>query len=307
MPYAIGLTHLRHVLLVSRHRSFRRAAATLGLRPSTVSRRIRYVELRLGVKLFERSNKGIQATPAGEALAFRLDHAIGEIDRLLADAIAAGRGTAGALSIGFCASLSAGNMRACTFDFAADHPDIHVSGKEWDRSALVEGVGAGAIDIAILWGNDSHEGMERRPFWSERIMVALPEGHGLAGREAIHWHELRDEHFLVMEHDPGPDVAALLIANLAAPGFRPSIEVQDISRENVLHAVSAGSHVTLALEASMGSPIPGVVLRELHGAQGPLRVEFAGLWRRGNRNPALQTFLRFVTRRYALPLGDDRP
>lgn len=78
MPHGIGLTHLRHVPLVSRQGSFRRAAATLGQRVSTVSRQIRYVELRLGVKLFERSNKGIEMTAAGTALTFRLDHVVAE-------------------------------------------------------------------------------------------------------------------------------------------------------------------------------------------------------------------------------------
>jgi DNA-binding transcriptional LysR family regulator len=43
-------------LAVARHRSFRRAAAELGVTPSAVSQAVRGLEARLGAALFTRTN-----------------------------------------------------------------------------------------------------------------------------------------------------------------------------------------------------------------------------------------------------------
>ena len=56
---------LRTVIAAAEHGSFRRAAAALDVRQSTLSRRIRQLEEEYGVKLFERSSGGVHATAAG--------------------------------------------------------------------------------------------------------------------------------------------------------------------------------------------------------------------------------------------------
>ena len=62
---AFDLRYLRYAILVAQHGSFRAAAESLDLSQSTVSRRIRLLERRLGVPLFERDHKGAKLTPAG--------------------------------------------------------------------------------------------------------------------------------------------------------------------------------------------------------------------------------------------------
>lgn len=52
-------------LVVAECLSFRRAARMLGVRQSTVSRRVRSLEDKLGVSLFERYAGGVRLTAAG--------------------------------------------------------------------------------------------------------------------------------------------------------------------------------------------------------------------------------------------------
>lgn len=59
---------LRIVGAVGRTGSFSGAARDLGLDPSSVSRRMRELEERLGVRLFERMSNSLALTPAGEDL-----------------------------------------------------------------------------------------------------------------------------------------------------------------------------------------------------------------------------------------------
>ena len=53
-------------LAVARHRSFRRAAAALGVTPSAVSQAVRALEARIGAPLLARTTRSVGLTEAGK-------------------------------------------------------------------------------------------------------------------------------------------------------------------------------------------------------------------------------------------------
>lgn len=76
-------------LSVARHKSFRRAAADLGVTPSAISQTIRALETRIGAALFLRTTRSVGLTEAGERFLTRAKPAFEEL-------LAAGR-SAGSL------------------------------------------------------------------------------------------------------------------------------------------------------------------------------------------------------------------
>lgn len=68
-------------LSVARHRSFRRAAAALGVTPSAVSQTVRVLEARIGAALFIRTTRSVGLTEAGERF---LAHAKPAFEELVA-------------------------------------------------------------------------------------------------------------------------------------------------------------------------------------------------------------------------------
>jgi DNA-binding transcriptional LysR family regulator len=62
----VELRALRWAIIAAQHKSLRRAAETLNIRQSTLSRGLRDLEHRLGAILFERTNGGTRLTLAGE-------------------------------------------------------------------------------------------------------------------------------------------------------------------------------------------------------------------------------------------------
>src|SRR5690242_1616480 len=63
----IELDALLQSLIAAEQGSFHRAGSLLGVQTSTISRRIRQLEARIGVSLFERHRHGIRPTDAGKA------------------------------------------------------------------------------------------------------------------------------------------------------------------------------------------------------------------------------------------------
>ena len=66
-------------LAVAQHRSFRRAAAELGVTPSAISQAVRTLEARLGAALFIRTTRSVGLTEAGERFLSRAKPAFEEL------------------------------------------------------------------------------------------------------------------------------------------------------------------------------------------------------------------------------------
>src|SRR6202046_3308476 len=66
-------------LSVAQHRSFRRAAAELGVTPSAISQAVRALETRVGATLFLRTTRSVGLTQAGERFLSRAKPAFEEL------------------------------------------------------------------------------------------------------------------------------------------------------------------------------------------------------------------------------------
>src|SRR5271154_1559206 len=66
-------------LNVAQHRSFRRAAAELGVTPSAISQAVRVLEARIGAALFIRTTRSVGLTEAGERFLSRAKPAFEEL------------------------------------------------------------------------------------------------------------------------------------------------------------------------------------------------------------------------------------
>src|SRR5271165_3388230 len=71
--------------VAARHLSFTAAAVELHRTQSAVSHRIKELEADLGVALFRRLTRRLELTPAGQSLAHRVNHAIDDITRTIAE------------------------------------------------------------------------------------------------------------------------------------------------------------------------------------------------------------------------------
>src|ERR1700692_2102481 len=66
-------------LSVAQHRSFRKAAAQLGVTPSAISQTVRVLEARVGAALFVRTTRSVGLSEAGERFLLRAKPAFEEL------------------------------------------------------------------------------------------------------------------------------------------------------------------------------------------------------------------------------------
>ncbi|MET4239734.1 LysR family transcriptional regulator [Bradyrhizobium sp. RT10b] len=300
-PLAVDLQQLRFAVTAADIGSFRQAADALRLRQSQMSRCVRQLEQSIGIVVFERSSGGVKPTPGGREFLRTARIILEQVDALVASAKTTRRGETGKLAVGFCTSLSTGNLRATLLDFKVHFPHVELVTVERSRTRLTTALRNGALDIVVVTGPTPLPESQTVPLWCERILVALPENHPLTTRDAVLWTELRNQTVLLSQYDPGQELEDVLISKLPLPGDRPQIEHHDVSRGIIKSLISMGLGISLVMESDIGASFAGLVYRELHDGIRPSYLSFSAHWRGDNGNPALHGFLKLLAERYPSP------
>lgn len=295
---AIDLRHLRFAVVAADYGSFRQAAETLGVLQSTLSRSVKQLEDLTGVGIFRRSSGGVEPTPAGRSVLRMARTILEEFDTLIATARSTRSGDAGRLAIGFCTSLTAGNLRGSLLDFRQRFPQIKLATVERRRTHLATALRNGVLDVLIVTGGMPLPNSKTKPLWSERVFIVLPEDHPLTAQEIVYWTDLRDQTIILSQYDPGREIEDLLACKLVSPDDRLKIERHDISRGVAKNLVTMKVGISLVLESDIGGSFSGLVYRELRDGTGPSVLSYSAYWQDDNENPALEAFLKLLSERY---------
>src|SRR2546421_2974993 len=116
-----SMRELESFVAVAEELSFTRAAARLRLAQPPLSRHIRTLEERLGVRLFERTNRLVTLTPAGRVFHAEIQEPMLRLQRAGAAAKRAAVGETVRLDIGFVSSLLGPELAETFRHFRADH------------------------------------------------------------------------------------------------------------------------------------------------------------------------------------------
>jgi DNA-binding transcriptional LysR family regulator len=199
---------LRHVELIAElHdcRSILKASKRLSLTQPTVTKALRDVESTLGVRLFERSNRGLEPTPYGEIFArhakivlAQLRHAAEELESLRA-------GYSGKVTVGTLLAASASILPDAIALLKKQRPGVAISVVVGTYDILMPSLLVGDLDMVL--GRLPEEGRSRalvyEEFYAEPICVVTRRGHPLARKRRLTLHDLANEAWLL----PLPETA----------------------------------------------------------------------------------------------------
>ncbi|HET7805331.1 MAG TPA: LysR family transcriptional regulator, partial [Pseudolabrys sp.] len=113
-------------LSVAQHRSFRRAAAELGVTPSAISQAVRALEARVGAALFIRTTRSVGLTEAGERFLSRAKPAFEELVAASAVARDLGQRPAGLLRLTVPPSVVPILLGPLIATFCQAYPEVEV-------------------------------------------------------------------------------------------------------------------------------------------------------------------------------------
>ncbi|WP_455681325.1 LysR family transcriptional regulator [Streptomyces nodosus] len=161
------------------------AAARLAIAQPALSKAVRRLESRIGVKLLERSSRSVRLTPAGEALLHHGRHALNAVGAAAEKARRAGDQQAHlrlVIKPGGDANLLSGILAAYAGQPDARQVDILFDGAT-DRADYVRD---GRADLALLYVPfDDLTGLDHETLRVEGRVAILPPDHRLASRSEL--------------------------------------------------------------------------------------------------------------------------
>lgn len=283
----IELRHLRCFIAVARHLHFSRAAEELGIAPPALTKQIKEAEALLGVRLFYRTQRSVSLSAAGAAYLLEARAIFEHLERGHEVARLAERGELGHLEIGYVGSaVYAGVLQSAVHAFQLDHPRVEVTIRELPMDQIAPKLLEGSLDIAYVRPPMSYpEGIQAVTVYRDRFVVALPAYSELAVLPTLAPAQLREQLFVLPEQEFG----TLELARRG--GFTPRLGPRPGGLIAVLSLVSLGHGISVLPDAVTHCvELPGVVCRRIGGK--PIPSELAMIFRRHERAPAVQAFLK---------------
>lgn len=292
-----------YLLAVARHRSLRAAAEALGISQPALTKAIRRLEDETGVRLFDRTARGVQPTIYGEAMLRHARNLNASLSASKAEIAALRTGAAGMIRIGAGPSWEQAILPDAIAAFRERQPAVLIRVLGGIDDVLKQRLREGGLDFVLAATPDAaalDPDLEWQPLMTDQYCVIAAHSHPLRRRRDI---PLRDvlafPWILPGAHSLMVERLRIIFRAHALPPPRPVIETD----------VGALRHRLLLTGPYLGFTAAGL-LSEV-GVRGIIRLDVpAAVWqrtagvitRRGMEpNPAAAAFVQLLlqTRRKA--------
>ena len=294
----LDLKSVRLFVAVCEHQNIKRAAAEKHIEPSAISKRIAQLEAGFGTPLLQRGRRGVQPTPAGQAL---LEHArtlVHTVERIEADIAAFKGGLRGHVRIVASISAIAESLLEDLAQFMGDpaHADIKVDIEERISLDVVRSVRDGRATLGVCWDHTPMDGLEAVPYRRDELALAVPADHPLSRRSSVRFAETLDYQHAGL----APNTAVYAMLQRAAARLGRSIDYRVV--------VSSFDAAFRVVAARLGVSVVPKQLSAIYASAGQVKiVPLSDAWARRQfavccrqrelLPPAAQGLLAFLTAR----------
>jgi LysR family transcriptional regulator, carnitine catabolism transcriptional activator len=210
--FDVSLEDLQTFLAIADENSFTRVAAQLNLSQPSISNRIRRLEEKLGVQLFERTSRRVEMTVDGRRLYDQTAMTLHTLKRVLQDFH--GDATARRRRVDVAATLLVASVAlpGLLWNFQDSHPAISVRVHDMLPQAAFNAVRDGSCDLALVVPEGDPHGLELEPLTTDQCVVVTPRNHPLLAFEQVTFAQALEYPLLSMDAHQGLQRAILAAA-----------------------------------------------------------------------------------------------
>jgi LysR family nitrogen assimilation transcriptional regulator len=162
---------LRYFVKIVEAGSFSRAAATIHVAQPALSQQIAELEERLGLKLLQRSARGVTPTAAGEVLFREAASILHQLDQLPGIVRSSSGDPEGAVSLGLAYSLANTLIGPLVSRVQTSLPKVKLKLSDADSRSLGAGVVSNSLDMAVVYEDELVSAFSRRPIFRHRMYL----------------------------------------------------------------------------------------------------------------------------------------
>lgn len=289
----MNMKQLEVFLAVAECGSFTRGAERVSLTQSTASQHVAALEERLGMRLLERTARGVVPTEAGRTLLARARSILLSIEetRTTMRRLQEGGGPPLVVAAGTVPGTYV--VPGLAVRLRKTIPSLRIRLETGDSSLMQEKVVTGEAEVGILGAPVTDGRLVGERVGHDRIILAAPVSHPW---KKITLDDLETEPLVL--RNPGSGTAVTVNAALRKAGFDPGRLREGVvvgSTEGVRQAIIAGCGPGFLSAAALSVELGGGVVREVEIAGLSIERSFTLVRRRGtDLTPAAEEFCRLA-------------
>jgi DNA-binding transcriptional LysR family regulator len=284
------LRHLNYFITVAEELHFGRAAKRLNISQPPLSQQIRQLEEEIGVRLFNRTKRRVEITPAGVVFLAEARRIMTMSKDAVRSTIRADKGEIGRLAMGFIGSANYSVLPQVIREYRRRFQNVELSLTEMNTSHQLEALLGGNIHVGFLRSPQGikEKGLAVEPVFQEPLVVALPRNHPLKREKTLPIRRLAKDSFIMIPRQLGPGFFDDLIVLCQKEGFSPSIVLEASQFHTVIGLVAAGLGIAVVPASMERSRIEGVIFRKITGGA---KTVLNMAWLANNESLVLKNFI----------------
>ena len=284
----MNLRDLRYLVALADALHFGKAADACHVSQPTLSTQVKKLEEELGVVLVERAPRHVMLTPAGRDIAARARRVLAEVEQMRETARRTSDPEAGTIRLGLFPTLGPYLLPHVVPRIRTRFPRLELLLVEEKTEVVLNMLRDGKLDAAVLALPLHEDWLETELLFEEPFLLAVPEGHALAGHVDLRLSDLGEQHLLLLEEGHCLRDQALEVCHLAGAGEKEGFRATSL--ETLRQMVAAGVGVTLLPMLAVKPPVsPSENIRLVAFRDPPPSRQMALVWRKSS---AMSSFLR---------------
>lgn len=232
---------------------FQKAADTLHLTQTALTRRLQNLEAALGLKLVERTTRAIALTQTGQGFLPQARRLLADLATALTEMRETGKALRGDVTLACVPTAGVQYLPRIIQEYAARHPDNRIKILDHASSRVADAVLRREAEFGIQIAGTHHPELHSVPLLTDRYVVICRDDHALARRKRLTWKQLEAQRLIFTGEGSSNRPVLDQALNEAAFELQAYYEVQRSSTAVGLVAAGVGIAVVPRLALQRGA------------------------------------------------------
>jgi len=288
------LRHLRYFVAVADALSFTKGAQKLRLSQPSLTRQIKDLEERIGVRLFDRTKRRVSLTEEGKFFLTGAKRVLAHSAEIVQAVQRLNGRDRLRLNIGYAANLFYSVLPPSLAAFQRSLPAVSINLFDMTCGDQFRALEESKIDIGFVGFQETiaEPGLEFRVIASYKTVVALAKSNSLTRKTVIKLKDLEPMFLISLSESSYPGYRDWLITACREAGVTPKILHEANTERTLIQAVESGLGVALLPDQIKNLPGENVSFRPVSPS---IASQSCIVWKKENDCPALKAYLKTIT------------
>lgn len=289
----MDLRKLRYFIHVAEEGHIGRAAIKLHISQPPLTRQIHQLEEELGVKLFDRTPKGMELTDAGRLFLLEAKNIFSLVEQATERTQKAGKGKLGRIDVAVFGTGMLDLIPKAVHKYRQEYPDVKVVLHTMDKAGQIEALRQRRISVGFNRLLAPLPDIASENLVTEKLILAVHDSIDLPNK-AVDFTALQHYPMILFPSHGRPNFVDKVNKLCQEAGFTPTVSQEVDDAVTAVALVSGGLGVCLVPECATNLKLPNVKYLPLKNQPQGASVDLSCIYLKEDKSPLLQGFLEVV-------------